>query len=73
MVWIRFIGTHAEYDKKLTRQKYKSNGNTTNKKPKKKGLSISPLARLELIFDAKKNSKERRKELEILSIFIEKV
>lgn len=70
IVWCGFVLSEPIQNMiKLTRQKYNSNGNTTNKNQKDYQLA---LARLELIFDAKKNSKEGD-ELEILSILIEKI
>ena len=66
MIWIRFIGTHAEYDKidaaKIWNMKIKP---IKTKKDYQQALD-----RLEVIFDAKKNSAEGD-ELEVLGILID--
>ena len=66
LVWIRFVGTHAAYDK-IKATKYK----TINIKPIKNEQDYQDaLQRPEVICDAKPNSKEDD-ELEILGVLID--
>ncbi len=67
MVWIRFVGTHREYDK-MTQNEFR----IMNIKPvKTKKDYQQALSRLEIIFDAKKGTTEGD-ELEILGILIDR-
>ena len=66
MIWIRFIGTHPEYDKIDAAKIW----NLKIKPIKTKKDYQQALDRLEVIFDAKKNSAEGD-ELEVLGILID--
>lgn len=65
MMWIRFIGTHAEYDK-INAKQFKMN----IKPIRTKKDYEQALERLEVIFDAKKGT-DKGDELEILGMLIE--
>ena len=67
MVWIRFIGTHAEYDK-IPQKLF----NMNIKPIKTKKDYEQAMLRLEKLFDARKGT-SRGDELEVISLLVEKI